>query len=823
MKRQLFGVTGMSCAACSARVSGAVSSLDGVREVNVNLLKNSMTVDYDDAKLSADDISAAVGKTGYGAFPAESISSFPDKRDGNEKELLKKRLIVSVLLTFALMGVSTGGMIGLHRLSAEESALTQFLLAVCVVFLNGSFFRNGIKSLLSGAPNMNSLIALGSGAAFLFSVYGLYGVVSSSAAGNFKEAARFAGNLYFESAAMILTLITLGRFLEAGAKRKATEAIAGLLSLVPPTAVVLRDGKEETVPADALNTGDVIVIKSGVRIPADGIVIQGNGILDESPLTGESLPAEKKAGDRVMTACVNTGGYFLMRAEKVGWETTLAQIIRLVDEATSSKAPIARTADRISAVFVPVVIALAVITAAVWLFCGASVEFALSAGISVLVISCPCALGLATPTAVMVGAGCGAKQGVLFKSAAALEMAGRIDTVVSDKTGTLTEGAPRVTDVITANGFNETDLIQAAASLEKLSEHPLGKAVVAYAKEKGIPLKSVSGFSQTAGKGISGRIDNVFHRIGNARLLKHPEIENTLEQQAQALSDQAKTPFYCVREKTLAGVIGIADPLKKNSRAAIEALKQTGLDVILLTGDNARTARAAAREAGIDNVVSDLLPEGKEAEIRRLQTLHKKVAMIGDGINDAPALARADVGMAIGAGTDIAISSADVVLIKNDPASAVFALRLGRAVLRTIRENLFWAFLYNSIGIPVAAGVFFPLWGWTLNPAIAAAAMSFSSVSVVMNALRLRRFRDRLFIRERRFEMNKTVMIEGMKCEHCAAFVTKALQAVEGVESVSVDLKTKKAEVKTTGDVPDDVLKNAVAGAGFEVAGIKDA
>ena len=796
MKKQAFDITGMSCAACSARVDKAVAALKGVQTVSVNLLKNNMAVEYDEKLLSATDIAAAVEKAGYGALPTgENI-----KQTRRAPDDLKRRLFLSIFSTVILMYFSKSG--------DYFSGLAQLLSAGIVVVLNGVYFVNGFKALFRRSPNMDSLIALGAGAAVVFSLYSLY-------KGN-------AHHLYFESAAMILTLITFGKFLEARAKRKTADAVTGLISLAPQTATVLRDGKEETIPAGNLTVGDVIIIKAGVRIPADGIITQGKGVIDESALTGESMPVSKKVGNQVMTACINTAGYFLMRAEKVGSETTLAQIIKLVDEATTSKAPIARLADKISGVFVPVVVALAVLTVAVWLFCGASVEFSLSAGISVLVISCPCALGLATPTAVMVGTGRGAKQGVLFKSAASLEMAGRIDTVVLDKTGTITEGSPRVTDLVLSEGCSETELLQAAASLEKLSEHPLGKAVVDYAQERHIPFNQVSGFQQKEGLGIAGKINGVPYQIGNARLLVQTGVENALKEQAQVLAEQGKTPLYCLKESRLIGVIGIADPVKENAKTAVSALKNTGLDVVLLTGDNKKTAQAVARSVGIDIVISDTLPQDKEAEIRKLQQSGRKVAMIGDGINDAPALARADVGMAIGAGTDIAIASADVVLIKSDPAAAVFAVRLGRAVLRNIKENLFWAFFYNSIGIPVAAGVFYKAFGLMLNPAIAAAAMSFSSVSVVMNALRLRRFQDKTLVQKRSVSMTKDIMIEGMKCEHCAKFVTKALQAVNGVEDVVVDLATKKATVNTKKNVSNDALVAAVAEAGFEVTGIKD-
>ena len=819
MKKRQFTVTGMSCAACSSRVNKAVAALNGVKEVNVNLLKNRMNVEYDDTILSEPDISAAVEKAGYGAFPADENKPLPAEE---KKDDLKIRLILSVALTAVLMLFSGMAEEVLPPILQQTSPLTQLLLTGGVVFLNRSYFVNGFKALFRKSPTMDSLIALGAGAAFSFSIYGVYRVFAALSAEQPETGQSFARMLYFDSAAMILTLITLGKFLEAGAKRKTADAVSNLLLLTPQTAVVLHDEREETIPVDQLKTGDIVVIKRGARIPADGVVTQGAGTVDESALTGESMPVGKTVGDSVMSACVSLSGFFLMRAEKVGRETALAQIVKLVDEASSSKAPIARLADKISGVFALVVICLALLTAAVWLLCGASVGFALTSGVCVLVISCPCALGLATPTAIMVGTGRGAKQGVLFKSAASLERAGQIDTVALDKTGTLTEGRPRVTDVITTGNVSETELIQIAASLETLSEHPLGLAVAAYAKERLIPLKAVSGFRQKEGRGIFGTIGKVPCQIGNALFLEEAGIENTLKRRAQTLAEQAKTPLYCVKGNVLIGIIGISDPLKKNGAAAVSAFKKMGLDVVLLTGDNQKTAQAIAGNAGIDTVFSNMLPQDKEAEIRRLQENGKKVVMIGDGINDAPALARADVGMAIGAGTDIAIDSADVVLIKDDLAAAVFAVRLGKAVLRNIKENLFWAFFYNSVGIPVAAGVFFSAWGWTLDPAIAAAAMSFSSVSVVMNALRLRRFKDKPLIERRNAVMTKELMIEGMKCEHCAKFVAKALREVDGVEDVLVDLAAKKAKVEATKKVSDDSLKAAVAEAGFEVVGIAD-
>lgn len=831
MKKEFFDITGMSCSACSARVHKAVSAMNGVADVSVNLLKNNMMVSYDPAVLSAREIIDGVEKAGYGAAEAGRTAEqkAPEDVFAEKERDLKTRLTASVVLTLALMYFSMGAMFGLplpagFDMSANAAvfAVTQLLLTVPVIFINFNYFKTGFKTLFHGAPNMDSLIALGSGAAVVFSVFGLYKILFLLGAGDPAGAHRFASNLYFESAVMILTLITLGRFFEARAKGKTAGTIAGLMSLAPQTATVMRNGIETVVNIDQLAVGDIIVVKAGERIPADGVIVEGRGVLDESALTGESLPVEKKAGDTVMTAGVNTAGHFLMRAEKVGQETTLAQIIRLVDEATSSKAPIARLADRISGVFVPVVIMIAAVSAAVWLIFGADVEFALSAAISVLVISCPCALGLATPTAIMVGTGRGAARGVLFKSAAALETAGRIDAVALDKTGTVTEGKPHVAGIAVIDGISQAEVLKMAASLENLSEHALGTAIVEKAVRDGIVLDRVEDFVQIPGQGISGKINGVSCLVGNAKMLRDAGIDNTLEQTGREWAEKARTPLYCAAGGKLTGAIGVADPVKPDGAAAVAALKSMGIEVVLLTGDNAKTAEAVRRETGIDRVVSDMLPQDKETEIRRLQQQGKKVAMIGDGINDAPALARADIGMAVGTGTDIAIESAGVVLMKNDLASAVFALRLGRAVLRNIKENLFWAFFYNSVGIPVAAGVLWPAFGVMLSPVIAAAAMSFSSVSVVTNALRLRRFSDKPLVLKRSTSMNKSIMIEGMKCEHCANFVKKALQAVDGVESAAVDLTAKKADVRTNKDVSDKALSDAVADAGFQVVGIKD-
>ncbi|GFH62605.1 MAG: copper-exporting ATPase [Candidatus Desulfovibrio kirbyi] len=752
MRKETFDITGMTCSACSSRVYKAVAALEGVAEVTVNFLKNSMTADFDEALTSERKIASAVEKAGYSAA-ARSGKAKTTKTDVRPDAVLfklremKRRLAVSFLSTIPLFFIAMGPMIGLSLpdfLTGAENALafafTQFLLTIPVVFVNFNYYRMGFKTLASGSPNMDSLIAIGSGAAVVFSVSTVYKMSFAFGNGDAETALSLAGNLYFDSAAMILTLITLGKFFEARSRGKTSEAIVGLMDIAPQTATRLRDGKEEIIPREEVLVGDILVIKAGESVPVDGVLTEGSGFLDESAITGESLPLEKHPGDLITGATISKAGHFLMRTTHVGDDTTLAQIVRLVDEATSSKAPIARLADKISGVFVPVVIVIAAIAAAIWLLLGYDPEFALSIGISVLVISCPCALGLATPTAIMVGTGQGAANGILFKSAEAIETAQSVTTVVLDKTGTVTEGKPVVTDILPVDAGCEEELLSIAASLEKLSEHPLGAAVVREAEKRGTSFRSVADFTQIPGQGIAGTIDGVRFMAGNARILEAKSVLPIDDMRDEALASEGRTVLYCVREKKLIGCIAVADVIKKTSRQAVAALEGMGIDVIMLTGDNAETAAAVQRQAGVKHVLAEVLPQDKEREIRALQKRRKKIAMVGDGINDAPALARADVGIAIGAGTDIAVESADIVLMRNDLLDVVTAIQLSRAVMRTIRQNLFWAFFYNSVGIPVAAGVFYGIWGLTLNPMIAAAAMSLSSVSVVTNALKLRFF-----------------------------------------------------------------------------------
>lgn len=789
--KSVFNITGMSCAACAARVDKAVSAVRGVQSVAVNLLKNTMRVEYDEKTVSPALIVSAVEQAGYGA------RVLGEKQPAEQKsENLEGRLIVSVCATLFLMTLTMGGMIGLPvpEMSAESFGLTQFLLTLVVLFANADFFKKGFKTLFAGAPTMDSLIALGAGAAVTYSVAGLYQNQTA---------------LYFESAAMILTLVLFGRYLEAGAKSKTAQAIAELASLAPQTAVVLKNGTEQTVAIADLAVGDLIVVKTGERVAADGVVVDGAASVDESALTGESLPVQKTVGDTVKTATFAVSGWIVLRAEKIGRDTALAQIIRLVDEATSSKAPIARLADKISGVFVPVVITAAVLTFAVWMICGAGTAFALEKAIAVLVISCPCALGLATPTAIMVGTGRGAKAGVLFKSAQALETVGRADVIALDKTGTITVGKPVVTDLL----GDEDEVLRLAAALETQSEHPLSRAIIERAGNLDLP--AVSGFKQIVGRGITGVINGELCAVGNAAAA----IDNPFAAAADEWTEQAKTALFVVKGGKTIGAIAVADKVKADAKAAVERLEKAKVSVVMLTGDNEKTARAVAKQAGISAVFAEMSPQDKDAEILALQQGGHTVVMAGDGINDAPALARADVGMAMGRGTDVALDCADVVLTNNDLFSVVFAVELGRAVLKNIKENLFWAFFYNAVGIPVAAGVLYPCFGITLSPMIAAAAMSFSSISVVLNALRLRRFN----LTKGKSTMNKIVFVDGMHCAHCAAFVEKSLKAVDGVADASVDLAGKKASVTLEKAVADNVLIKAVADAGFTAVDIKDA
>ena len=755
MKKEQFDITGMTCSACSSRVEKSVSKLSGMSEVSVNLLKNSMVVNYDDAALNTNDIVNAVVKAGYGAIPKSNEVKQTKANNAAvstaqlEQQQMKRRLIISMIFTVPLFYVSMGHMFNwplpgflLGMDNSISFAFTQFLLLLPVIFVNFKYFKHGYKTLFSVAPNMGSLIALCSSAATIYGIYAIYKIGIGLGHGDMDMVHQFSMDLYFESAGMILALITLGKYFEARAKGRTSEAIEKLMDLAPKMAVVERNGFEQQIPVEEVQTGDIVIVKAGEAIPVDGVIREGSASIDESALTGESVPADKKAGDSVIGATINKSGYFKMQVTKVGEETALAQIIKLVDDATSSKAPIAKLADKISGVFVPVVIAIALIAIIAWLLMGFGFEFALSVGISILVISCPCALGLATPTAIMVGTGKGAENGILIKSAESLETAHSIDTVVLDKTGTVTQGKPEVTDIMTAPGVSEEELLSMAASMEKLSEHPLGEAIVAKALKLNIALKSVTDFVQIPGQGIVGVMNKETCYAGNKKMLAEKGVKfEGFDLKGNAFADQGKTPLYFVKNSKILGIIAVADVVKPTSRQAISELAQQGIDVIMLTGDNEKTAEAIRKQVGISRVISEVLPQDKEKEIRNLQGKGKKVAMVGDGINDAPALVRADVGIAIGAGTDIAMESADIVLMKSDLLDVATAIRLSKAVIRNIRQNLFWAFFYNVIGIPVAAGIFYLSWGLKLNPMIGAAAMSLSSLCVVSNALRLKFFK----------------------------------------------------------------------------------
>ena len=823
-----FNVTGMTCSACSAHVEKSVKKLDGVKSVNVNLLQNNMHVDFDETAVSVDDIINAVVSGGYGASVAGKKQEKKDNKIDNEISNMKFRLIVSLVCLVPLMYISMGHMWGWPFLSvfhgAENGitfALTQMLLTLPIMYVNRKYYITGFKTLFHGAPNMDSLIAIGSGAAFVYGIIAIYCIGYGLGHGDREFAHSYMMNLYFESAAMILALITLGKFLESRAKGKTSQAIEKLIDLSPKTAVVIRDGKEVTVGVDDVQIGEIVVVKAGQSVPLDGVIVEGNGAIDESAITGESIAVEKNVGDKVIGATINKSGYFKFKVEKVGEDTALSQIIHLVEEASASKAPIAKLADKVSGIFVPVVISIAVITIIVWLLLSKGVSFALSMGISVLVISCPCALGLATPTAIMVGTGKGAQYGILTKSAESLETAHQVDTVVLDKTGTITEGKPSVTDIAPV-GISDKELLQIAASIEYLSEHPLAKAIVE--KADGLEFSDVADFEQIVGQGVKGNVDGKKVLAGNYKMMRENNIEVSED---EIFANDGKTSLYFAVDNKFVGIIAVADTIKETSRQAIEDMRNMGLDVIMLTGDNAVTANAIKNKLPLSSAVAEVLPSDKEEEVRKLQQSGHKVAMVGDGINDAPALTRADVGIAIGAGTDIAIESADIVLMKSDLQDVVTSIELSHSVIKNIKENLFWAFFYNALGIPIAAGVLYGIAGLKLNPMIAALAMSFSSVFVVSNALRLRFFKPKrnniktVKNEKENITMTKTIKINGMMCSHCTGRVGEVLNAIDGVSAeVSLD-NGGQAVVTLAKDVSDDVLKKAVVDAGYEVVGIE--
>lgn len=838
-----FNITGMTCSACSSRVQKSVEKLEGINSCSVNLLKNSMTVDADEAVVSEEDIIKAVVSAGYGAEKkgkeAKTSPSVPDGKPSEEYRQMKLRLITSVVFALPLFYLSMGHMMSwplpeifLGQQNVLIWVFTQLLLVLPIVFINFRYFTVGFRSLIKRSPNMDTLIAMGSGAALVYGIYAVYKIAFALGHGDMATVQAFSHDVYFESAGMILTLITSGKFLEARAKGKTSDAINKLMNLAPMTATLLVNGEEKEVPASQVKAGDILVVKGGDKIPVDGVIVHGSGHIDESAITGESIPAEKGEGATVIGATVNKSGYFQMRATRVGDETTLSQIVKLVDEATGSKAPVARLADKVSGIFVPVVMTIAFITAAVWLIAGYSTEFALSMGISVLVISCPCALGLATPTAIMVGMGKGAENGILIKSAESLETAHKIQTVVFDKTGTITKGVPSVTDIVTAEGVNENRLLTLAASAERLSGHPLAEAIVKNAEEKNIPLLRAESFTAEDGRGIRTEIGGNTILAGNRLMMQENGIQNPdIFARGEALASQGKTPLYFAQGSRLMGLIAVADVIKETSPLAVEQFRKMGVETVMLTGDNEKTAEAIRQLSGIDKVYAQALPQDKEKLIRQLQAEGKTVAMVGDGINDAPALTRADVGIAIGAGTDIAIDSADIVLMKSDLTDAVAAVKLSKAVMRNIKQNLFWAFFYNIIGIPVAAGVFFIPFAIKLSPMLGAFAMSFSSVFVVSNALRLRRFKIKRHVPQKEqthiteekeiTAMKKNIVIEGMMCNHCTAHVQKALSALEGASEVTVDLETKTATLTVDG-ISDEELTRVITEAGYEVVKIEN-
>ena len=859
--KQKYDITGMTCSACSSRVEKSVSKLDGIGTVSVNLLTNSMQVEYPDGALTTEEIISCVEKAGYGASLADgggekSQTSAKPRENVAEKQIaqMKKRLITSFIFWIPLMYVSMGSMYGAplpQWLTGHENAIsfafTQFLLCLPIMYINKHYYEKGFSTLFHGAPNMDSLIAVGSTAAIAYGVFAIYRMSWGMGAGDMALVAKYHMDLYFEGGATILTLITLGKFLEARSKGKTSEAISRLLDLAPKTATVERGGVEMEIPVEQVVSGDIVLVKPGMNIPVDGIVLEGVTSVDQAAITGESIPVHKEAGDNVIGATINKTGFIKIQATKVGDDTTFSQIIRLVEEASASKAPIAKMADKIAGIFVPVVMGIAAVTFLVWYFAlNATFEFALSCGITVLVISCPCALGLATPVAIMVGTGKGAENGILIKSGEALEIAHNVNTVVLDKTGTITQGRPVVTDIVAVN-MPADEFISLAAALESKSEHPLAMAIMEYAAENNIDYPQVENFNSIPGKGIFAQYDGADYIAGNAKLLGENGVDITLiQEKVNSLADSGKTPMMFACDGQLMGIIAVADVVKPTSKQAIEKLTSMGVEVIMLTGDNERTAKGIAKDLNLSKTIADVLPQDKEKVVSQLQSEGKVVAMVGDGVNDAPALVRADVGVAIGAGTDVAVESADIVLMKNDLLDVVSAIRLSKAVIRNIKQNLFWAFFYNSCGIPLAAGVFYLIWGWKLTPSFGAAAMSCSSIFVVSNALRLRLFKvdkddhkavevQDISVKTEEISLdlpktvkamkkelpqgNITLMIDGMMCEHCVRHVTEALQSVDGVTDINVSLEENKATVTATPDKIQAMI-DAITAEDYEVTDV---
>ena len=841
MKKEKFDIQGMTCSSCSAHVERAISKLEGIKSVNVNLLSNNMIVEYDENITNNETIIKAVIYAGYGARRSSTEKNTQTKKEKapNNQDVIKsmkKRLIISVCFLIPLMYIAMYHMFyewfGLpiptfinNLFHGTENAITfgftQFLLLLPIVYVNRNYFIVGFKRLFKGSPNMDSLIAIGSSAAIVYGIFAIYMIGYGLGHNQIELVQRYSMDIYFESAGTILTLITVGKYLETKSKGKTSDAISKLINLAPKTAIVIRENKETEIAVEEIVQGDIIAIKPGGSIPVDGIVIEGSTAIDQSSITGESIPVEKNIGDNVVSGTINKNGYCKMKATKVGNDTTLSQIIKLVEEASNSKAPISKLADKVSGIFVPVVITIAVLATIFWLLQGQSFEFALSIGIAVLVISCPCALGLATPVAIMVGTGKGAQNGILIKSAESLELLHKVDTVVLDKTGTITEGKPKVTDIV--SNIEEKELLKIAGALEKNSEHPLAEAIMEKVKQEQIENLEINEFEAISGRGVKGKIEGATYYGGNISFMKENNIDIAqVEEQSNKLLKQGKTVLYFAKENNIIGMVAVADTIKETSHQAIKELKKNNIEVVMLTGDNKIVAETIGKELEIDKVVSEVLPQDKEKEVAKLQEQGKKVAFVGDGINDSPALVKADVGLAIGSGTDIAIESADIVLMKNSLLDVVTAISLSKAVIRNIKMNLFWAFFYNTIGIPVAAGVFYLSFGLKLNPMIGAAAMSLSSVCVVTNALRLKNFKVN-YKEEKMMEYNqkeptlKVVKIEGMQCNHCKMSVEKALSSLEGVTKVEVSLEKKTAIIESQKEIDDNKIKQVIEEAGFEV------
>lgn len=835
-----YSVTGMSCAACSARVEKAVSKVPGVTSCSVSLLTNSMGVE---GEAKAQDIIAAVEEAGYGASlkgaaggsEKAAASVGDDLLKDRETPILRQRLVSSLGFLVVLMYISMGHMMwnwpvpGFLEGNHVAMGLLQLLLTVIIMVINQKFFISGFKSLWHKAPNMDTLVALGSGASFVYSTYALFAMTDAQMKGDMAGVMTYMHEFYFESAAMILTLITVGKMLEAKSKGRTTDALKSLMKLAPKTATVVRNGVETEVSVDQVRKGDIFVVRPGENIPVDGVVLEGNSAVNEAALTGESIPVDKAAGDKVSAATVNQSGFIRCEATRVGEDTTLSQIIQMVSDAAATKAPIAKVADKVSGVFVPAVISIAVVTIVIWLLAGQGIGFSLARGISVLVISCPCALGLATPVAIMVGNGMGAKNGILFKTAVSLEEAGKMEIVALDKTGTITSGEPKVTDMIPGEGISQDELLKFAYALEKKSEHPLAKAVLHKGEELGTEALEVVDFAALPGNGLTGKLDGSVLAGGNFNFISNQaKVSERMKSQSERLAEEGKTPLFFSRDGELMGIIAVADVIKEDSPRAVKELQNMGIRVVMLTGDNERTAKAIGSQAGVDEVIAGVLPDGKESVIRSLKN-KGKVAMVGDGINDAPALTRADIGIAIGAGTDIAIDAADVVLMKSRLSDVPAAIRLSRATLRNIHENLFWAFFYNVVGIPLAAGLWYPVFGWKLNPMFGAAAMSLSSFCVVTNALRLNLFRIHDAGKDKKIKvkkveektMKKTMKIEGMMCGHCEARVKKCLEALPEVTEAEVSHEAGTAVVTLNGDISDEVLKKTVEDQDYKVLAVE--